>query len=94
MESGELAALVFLAKLYVAMTLTFPLLVWIVVGTPWFLVNFFIFLYDTLKGNVFKTFPKNLLEWNLLSFETLGELLFLKHYKNILGYGPVLKNTR
>lgn len=75
MESGELAALVFLAKLSVTITLTFPLLVWIIVGTPWFLVNFFIFLYDTLKGNVFKTFPKNLLEWQLLSIESFGDLL-------------------
>lgn len=71
MELGELVALVFLVKPFVA--LTFPLFVWIVVGTL-VLVNFFIVLYETVTGNIYKTLPKTLVEWNLLSFETFGDL--------------------
>lgn len=58
--AGELAAPVFLAELCLGLTPALPLLLWVLGGTPWVLLHFLVFLYETLKGNFFKTFPKNL----------------------------------
>lgn len=80
--SRGLAAPVFLAELCCGLTPTLPLLLWVLVGTPWVLLNFLIFLYETLKGNFFKMFPKNLLEWNFsFPLRFLVTCLFLKLYK-------------
>lgn len=58
--AGELAAPVFLAELCLGLTPALPLLLWVLVGTPWVLLHFLVFLCETLKGNFFKTFPKSL----------------------------------
>lgn len=59
MELGKLATLVLLVKLKTSLQefFFFPLLVWIVVVTPWFLDNSFILLYDILR-RLFKSFLK------------------------------------
>lgn len=56
---GKLATLVLLVKLKTSLQefFFFPLLVWIVVVTPWFLDNSFILLYDILR-RLFKSFLK------------------------------------